>query len=63
MTFYTGTQIPEWQNNLFIAGLSSLHIARLVIEGNKVVGEELILPNEKQRFRDITQGTMAPFTP
>lgn len=56
ITFYTGTDIPEWQNNLFIAGLSSLHIARIVIEGNKVVGEERILADEKQRFRDITQG-------
>ncbi|WP_333862483.1 PQQ-dependent sugar dehydrogenase [Chitinophaga sp.] len=56
MTFYTGTDIPEWKNNLFITGLSSTHIARLVIENNKVVGEELILPKEGQRFRDITQG-------
>lgn len=57
MTFYTGDRIPEWKNNLFICGLSSTHIARLVIKDNKVVGEERILPNEGQRFRDITQGT------
>ncbi len=56
MTFYTGSNIPEWKNNLFIGGLSSNHIARLVIKDNKVVGEERILPDEKQRFRDITQG-------
>lgn len=56
MTFYTGTDIPEWQNSLFVSGLSSTHIARLVIQDNKVVGEERILPNEGQRFRDITQG-------
>jgi glucose/arabinose dehydrogenase len=28
-----------------------------VIENNKVVGEERLLTSEKQRFRDITQGT------
>lgn len=56
MTFYTGSEIPEWNNNLFIGGLSSSHIARLVIENNKVVGEERLLKEEKQRFRDITQG-------
>lgn len=56
MTFYTGDQIPEWKNNLFIGGLSSMHIARLVIKDNKVVGEERILPGENQRFRDVTQG-------
>ena len=57
MTFYNGTAIPEWKNNLFIGGLSSTHIARLVIENNKVVGEERLLKEENQRFRDITQGT------
>jgi glucose/arabinose dehydrogenase len=56
MTFYSGSSIPEWKNNLFISGLNSNHIARLVITNNKVVGEEKLLPNEGQRFRDITEG-------
>ena len=56
MTFYTGDNMPEWKNNLFICGLSSQHIARLVIKDNKVVGEEMLLAAEGQRFRDITQG-------
>jgi aldose sugar dehydrogenase len=53
MTFYKGNAIPEWKNNLFIGGLSSSHIARLVIENNKVVGEERLLEDKKERFRDI----------
>ncbi|MGV3764447.1 PQQ-dependent sugar dehydrogenase [Parapedobacter sp.] len=57
MTFFAGNSIPEWENNLFIAGLSSTHIARLVIENNKVVGEERLLEGEAQRFRDVHQGT------
>lgn len=56
MTFYTGNAIPEWENNLFIGGLSSLHIIRLVIEDNNVTGEERLLAGEKERFRDIAQG-------
>lgn len=56
MTFYSGNAIPEWKNNLFITGLNSTHIARLVISNNKVTGEERLLANEGQRFRDITQG-------
>ena len=56
MTFYSSDSIPEWKNNLFIGGLSSTHSARLVIENNKVVGEERLLASEGQRFRDITQG-------
>ncbi|WP_373550449.1 PQQ-dependent sugar dehydrogenase [Haliscomenobacter sp.] len=56
MTFYSGNQIPEWKNNLFVGCLSGMHIARLVIENNKVVGEERLLKEENQRFRDVTQG-------
>lgn len=56
MTFYKGNQIPEWQNNLFIGALSGMHIVRLVIENNRIVGEERLLSSENQRFRDITQG-------
>jgi glucose/arabinose dehydrogenase len=56
MTFYSSDIIPEWQNNLFIGGLSSKHIARLVIRDHKVVGEERLLANENQRFRDVSEG-------
>lgn len=56
MAFYGSNVIPEWENNLFIGGLSSKHIARLVIRDNKVVGEERLLANEGQRFRDVADG-------
>ncbi|WP_336516438.1 PQQ-dependent sugar dehydrogenase [Pollutibacter soli] len=56
ITFYDGSGISEWKNNLFISSLSGMHICRLVIENNKVVGEERLLSGEKQRFRDIKQG-------
>ncbi|HTN68870.1 MAG TPA: PQQ-dependent sugar dehydrogenase [Dysgonamonadaceae bacterium] len=56
MTFYNSDAIPEWENNLFIGGLSSKHIARIIIKDNKVVGEERLLENENQRFRDIGMG-------
>ncbi|MBK7856127.1 MAG: PQQ-dependent sugar dehydrogenase [Bacteroidetes bacterium] len=56
MVFYNGKDMPEWKNNLFVCGLSSSHVARLIITNNKVTGEERLLANEGQRFRDITQG-------
>lgn len=56
ITFYTGDAIPEWKNNLFISCLSGMHICRVVIENDKVVGEERLLESEEQRFRDVTQG-------
>jgi glucose/arabinose dehydrogenase len=57
ITFYAGNKIPAWQNNLFIGCLSGQHIARLVIENNRVTGEERLLEKEDQRFRDVIQGT------
>ena len=51
--FYTGTAVPEWQNNLFIGALSGKHIVRIVIKNNKVVGEERLLADKGERFRDV----------
>ncbi len=58
MTFYSGDLIPEWKNNLFVAMLSGMHIARLVIDNStgRVINEEQILTEEGQRFRYIVQG-------
>jgi aldose sugar dehydrogenase len=53
MTFYKGNAIPEWENNLFIGGLNSMHISRLVIKNNKVTGEERLLADKGERFRDV----------
>lgn len=58
IAFYASDVIPEWQNNLFISALSGVHIARLVIgDDNKVIGEERLLDDQGQRFRDITEGS------
>ncbi|WDF47491.1 PQQ-dependent sugar dehydrogenase [Chryseobacterium sp. KACC 21268] len=55
VTFYTGN-IEEWKNNLFIGCLSGEHINRIVIKDNKVVGEERLLLDQKERFRDVLNG-------
>ncbi|MBF6598306.1 MAG: PQQ-dependent sugar dehydrogenase [Fermentimonas sp.] len=57
MTFYSSNVIPEWENNLFIGGLSSKHIARLVFRDNKVVGEERLLVDQNERIRDVEEGS------
>ncbi|MBP3840040.1 MAG: PQQ-dependent sugar dehydrogenase [Chryseobacterium sp.] len=55
MTFYTGN-IEEWKNNMMIGCLSGEKIIRLVIENNKVVGEEWLLTDENDRIRDVLNG-------
>ena len=56
ITFCSSDAIPEWKDNLFVCSLSATHIDRLVIKDNKVVGEERLVADDSQRFRDITQG-------
>ncbi len=55
-TFYTGDLIPEWKNNLFVCALAGEHVSRLVVEGHKIIGEERLLLDQRQRIRDIRQG-------
>ncbi|QDP85408.1 PQQ-dependent sugar dehydrogenase [Chryseobacterium sp. SNU WT5] len=53
--FYTGN-IDEWKNNMMLGCLSGEKIIRLVIINNKVVGEEWLLEDQNERFRDILSG-------
>lgn len=56
MLFYTGDMFPEWRGNLFLTGLSSIHLARLVLDGDRVVAEERLLDEPGHRLRHISQG-------
>jgi glucose/arabinose dehydrogenase len=55
-TFYQGAMFPEWDGNLLVAGLGGQHIARLVIENDRVVGEERLLGDLGARVRDVAVG-------
>lgn len=50
--FYQGN-IAEWKNNLIIGCLGGQKIIRLVISDNRVTGEEWLLEDKKERFRDV----------
>jgi aldose sugar dehydrogenase len=54
--FYTGDAFPAWRNSLFIGGLASTRLVRLVIENNRVTGEEHLLTDRNKRIRDVRQG-------
>jgi aldose sugar dehydrogenase len=54
MTFYTGEVFPGWRGNLLIGGLSSQALVRLVLDGQRVTGEERIPMGA--RIRDVSQG-------
>ena len=56
MAFYTGDLFPDWKGNLFIGALAGKHLVRLVLKGDRVVGEESLLADLGQRIRDVRQG-------
>lgn len=56
MVFYEGAMFPGWNGNLLVAGLRERHIARLVIENDRVVGEERLLTDLGDRIRDVAVG-------
>jgi glucose/arabinose dehydrogenase len=56
MAFYTGDLFPQWKGNLFIGALKFKDVRRLVMNGDRIVGEEVLLSNLNERIRDIRQG-------
>ncbi|MNV80317.1 Soluble aldose sugar dehydrogenase YliI precursor [compost metagenome] len=56
MTFYSGAMFPGWQGNLLVTGLGGKHLARLVLQNNRVVGEERLLTGLNERIRDVAIG-------
>jgi aldose sugar dehydrogenase len=54
--FYTGDLFPSWKGNLLVGALSGQHLNRLVLDGEKVVGEERLLANLNHRIRDVRVG-------
>lgn len=56
LLIYSGGLFPEWKGNFFVGALSGQALVRLVVENDRVVGEERLLKERKERIRDVTQG-------
>ena len=56
LIFYDGDLFPQWRNNVFVTALSGQHIARLVLEGDRVIGEERMLVERAERIRELKVG-------
>ena len=52
---YTGDKFPAWRGNIFVGGLAGQQLARLTLDGQRVLSEETLLPG-MGRIRDIRQG-------
>jgi aldose sugar dehydrogenase len=56
MAFYTHQRHPAWQGNLFVGALAFQLVARLELDGDRVVREERILNELGERIRDVRVG-------
>ncbi len=54
MTFYTGEELEEFQDNLFIGNLAGRYLGRFTVENGEVTEEDPIL--EGMRIRDVEEG-------
>jgi len=56
MAFVTGDRYPAWKGSLLIGAMRAEVLIRLTLDGRKIVAEERLLPNLKERIRDVRQG-------
>ena len=56
MAFYHRGAIPAWEGSLFVGALVGQHLIRLEIDGERVTGEERLLGDLDERFRDVRMG-------
>lgn len=55
LMIYTGTQFPEWQGDMFVGGLAGEQLARLEMDGTRIVQEETLVRG-RGRIRDVREG-------
>ena len=55
MDFYFGDSFPRWQGNLFVTALAQQELRRVVLDGHRVVSQEVLFKNIG-RVRDVCAG-------
>ncbi|MCC5878391.1 MAG: PQQ-dependent sugar dehydrogenase [Idiomarina sp.] len=54
MAFYDGNQFPAWQGNILATGLRGTQVARLEVDGDRVIHQEVM--QFEQRIREVRIG-------
>lgn len=55
LTFYSGTEFPEWQGNLLVAGLSRGNLWRFEFSDGQITKAHQLFKNDRIRLRNIKQ--------
>ena len=56
LTVYRGEKFPAWAGNLFVGSLNLRLLSRLILDGQKVIGEERLLEHKIGRIRTVRTG-------
>ena len=57
MAFYDEARFPAWRGDLFVGALAGRHLRRLELDGERVIGQEVLLKRELgARIRDVRSG-------
>ncbi|MDO8900743.1 MAG: PQQ-dependent sugar dehydrogenase [Phenylobacterium sp.] len=56
MAFYQADLFPAWKDSLFVGALRDMHLVRLTLDGNRVVGEERLATDVNERIREVKVG-------
>jgi glucose/arabinose dehydrogenase len=55
LLLYTGSAFPGWRGSLFVGGMAGEQLARLTLDGQRVMNEETLV-QRMGRIRDVRQG-------
>ena len=56
MTIYDGNAFPDWKGNIFIGALVQRHLRRVILQGEQIIDQEILLKDLKERIRDVRTG-------
>ena len=56
LAFHNGGLFPAWKGSLLVGSLREKHVARLTLDGDRVVGEERLFTGLDRRIRDVRTG-------
>lgn len=56
LAWYSGKKFPNWKGNLLVGALRAQLLARLEMDGSRVVREERLIAGFRNRIRDVREG-------
>mgnify|MGYP006174191447 CR=1 FL=1 len=56
IALYHGDRFPSWRGDIFVGGLAGQQLARVRLDGRRVVETEVLLGDFGQRIRDVRTG-------